>query len=218
MGVGLKNNAVIQTIELLEMSRNYNFHHPINASMHYNRAIICLSNAFGIPDGSFLFYTALELRICIERLLFEYLVIINVADEKIETYMKEYRIKNLLNAIYEAEPEFDKKLEYSNFYLKVIGADFETPIPDKNKLNSLYGKLGNYLHNFKSPTDSVHNQKWWNIFIQLIEETKTYLYEFFRVPRAYFQMNEIGLKLYEEYKNDSIPKEEITKKILEGYK
>ncbi len=102
------------------MPRNFNYHHPIDASMHYNRAIICLGNALGIPDGSFLFYAALELRICIERLLFEYLVIINVADEKIETYMKEYRIKNLLNAIYEAEPEFDKKLEYSNFYQSYI--------------------------------------------------------------------------------------------------
>ena len=200
------------------MPRIFNFHHPISASMHFNRSIICLSNAFNIHDGSFLFYAALELRVCIERLLFEYLVIMNVGDKKIDIYMKEYRIKNLSNAIYEAEPEFDTKLEYTNFYLNTIGVGFQMQIPDKNILNNYYGKLGNYLHSLKKPAGSTQNQEWWNTFIQLLEETRAYLFEFFRIPRAFFQMNEDGLKLYEEYKNESIPKEEIAKKILEGYK
>ena len=137
-----------------------------------------------------------------------------VDDEKIETYMKEYRIKNLSNAIYEAEPEFDKKLEYTNFYLNTIGAGFEVQIPDKNILNTYYGKLGNYLHNFKKPADTTQNQEWWNVFIQLLEETRAYLFEFFKVPRAYFQMNEKGLLLYEEYKDNNVPREEIREKIL----
>lgn len=199
------------------MDRNYNFHHPISASMHYNRAVICLDKAFGFPDGSYLFYTALELRICIERLLFEYLVLMGASSEKIESIMDEYRIKNLSKAIYEIEPEFDKKLEYTNFYLRVIGADFETPIPNKNKLNSMYGKLGKYLHNFKKPADSVQNQEWWNNLIVLIQETRTYLFEFFKVPRGFFQMNETGLQSYKEYKDGIVPKDEIVKKILADY-
>lgn len=198
------------------MARNFNFHHPIEASMHFNRAIICLDNAFHIPDGSYLFYAALELRICIERLLFEYLVLVGADEEKIESMMNEYRIKNLSRAIYETEPEFDKKLEYTNFYLKTIGFDFEAPIPDKNKLNSYYGKLGNYLHNFKKPADSIQDQEWWNTFIQFIEETRAYLFEFFKVPRGFFKMNEKGLELYQAYKDESISREEIKKRILEG--
>ncbi|MBU1099799.1 MAG: hypothetical protein KKA84_05270 [Bacteroidetes bacterium] len=200
------------------MPRNYNFHHPIDASMHYNRAVICLDKAFNFPDGSYLFYASLELRICIERFLFEYLVIMNTDDEKIEQYMKEYRIKNLTNAILEAEPEFDKKLEYTNFYLTTIGADFQMQIPDLNKLNTYYGKLGNYLHNFKKPSENVQDQEWWNSFIQLVEETRAYLFEFFKVPRAFFKMNERGLALYQEYKDGKIPKEEIAKKIISDWK
>ena len=146
--------------------RNYNFHYPNAATMYFNRAAICIHNAFNIPDGSYLFYAALELRICIERFLFEYLVIINTEEEKIDKYMKEYRIKNLSNAIYEAEPEFDSKLEYTNFYLAAINAGFQMQIPDKDKLNSYYGKLGNYLHNFKKPSETKQNQEWWNNFIQ----------------------------------------------------
>lgn len=199
------------------MPRIFNFHHPIDASMHFNRAIICLHNAFNIPDGSFLFYAALELRICIERFLFEYLVIINTEDEKIEKYMKEYRSKNLSNAIMEAEPEFDKKLEYTNFYLTTIGAEFKMKIPDKHKLNSYYGKLGNYLHNFKKPSETTQNQDWWNSLIQLLEEVRAYLYQFFEVPRAFFKMNERGLELYKEYKEENISKDEIAKKILADY-
>lgn len=196
------------------MPRNYNFHHPIDATMHYNRAIICLDKAFNCPDGSYLFYATLELRVCIERFLFEYLVIMNTDDEKMEKYMKEYRIKNLSNAILEAEPEFDKKLEYTNFYLTTIGAGFEMQIPDKDKLNSYYGKLGNYLHNFKKPAESTQNQEWWISFIQLLEETRAYLFEFFKVPRAFFKMNAKGLELYQEYKEGTVTKEEIAKKIL----
>jgi hypothetical protein len=200
------------------MPRNFNFHHPIEASMHYNRAVICIQKAFNIPDGSFLFYAALELRICLERFLFEYLVIMQVEDAKIEKYMRDYRIKDLTSAIYEAEPEFDKKLEYTNFYLDTIGIGFQMQIPEMRILNAYYGKLGNYLHNLKKPSDSIQNQEWWNTFIQLLEEIKTYMFEFFRVPRAFFQMNEIGLKLYEEFKDINIAREEIARKILEGYK
>jgi len=199
------------------MSRNFNFHHPIEASMHFNRAIICLNNAFHIPDGSYLFYATLELRISIERLFFEYLVLVGADEEKIESMMNVYRIKDLSRAIYETEPEFDRKLEYTNFYLKTIGFDFEVPIPDKNKLNSYYGKLGNYLHNFKKPVNSTQNQEWWDTYIKFIEETRVYLFEFFKVPRGFFKMNEKGLELYQAYKDESIPKEEIKKRILFGF-
>lgn len=196
------------------MSRNFNFHHPIAATMHYNRAVICIQRTFEEFDGSFLFYAALELRICIERLFFEYLVIMKVDEETIEKYMKEYRIKNIANAIYKAEPEFDKKLEYTNFYLQTIGAEFEMPIPDRQRFDMLYGKLGNYLHNFKEPSLTTQNQEWWNTFISLLIETKNYLSEFFIVPRAFLKMNENGLKYYQAYKDGSMAKKEIREKIL----
>jgi hypothetical protein len=198
------------------MEPNFNFHHKIDASMYYNRALICFQKAFSEHDGSYLFYTALELRVCMERFLFEYLVLINVGDENIDKYLKEYRVKNLSNAIYEAEPEFDKKLEYTNFYLNAIGADFGIKIPDKDKLNALYGKLGNYLHNFKDPAYTTNNEGWWQRFIQLLEEARSHLFEYFKRPIGYFKMNEKGLALYQAYKDESISKEEIKNKIIEG--
>ncbi len=140
----------------------------------------------------------------------------NAEEEKIESMMNVYRIKDLSRAIYETEPEFDIKLEYTNFYLKTIGFDFEALVPDKNKLNSYYGKLGNYLHNFKKTADSTQNQEWWNLLIQFLEETRAYLYEYFKVPRGFFKMNEKGLELYQAYKDESVSKEEIKKRILEG--
>ena len=197
------------------MPRNFNFHHPIDASMHFNRAVINYKKAFDFFDGSYLIYTALELRICIERLFFEYLVIMQISDEKIEKYMKEYRIINLSNAIYEAEPEFDMKLEYTNFYLKAIGVELEIKIPDKDKLNTLYGKLGNYLHNFKKLTETTQNEEWWSKLMVLLEETRKYLLQFFEVPRAFFKMNEKGLELYQNYKDKTLTEDEIKRKILE---
>ncbi len=199
------------------MACNFNFIHQIDATSHFNRAVICLEKAFTLKESSYLFYSALELRISIERLLFEYLVLVGANEEIIETMMNTYRVKDLSRAIYETESEFDKKLEYANFYLTTIGADFEIPILDKNKLNYYYGKLGSYLHNFKKPIDSTQNQEWWNTLIQLLEESRAYLYEYYKMPHGFFKMNEKGLELYEEYKEGNIPKEEIAKKILADY-
>ena len=177
---------------------------------------MCLEKAFDLPESSYLFYAALELRTSIERLIFEYLVLVGADEEKIESMMKTYRVKDLSRALYETEPEFDKKFEYTNFYLNTVGADFEMLVLDKNKLNYYYGKLGSYLHNFKKPADSTQNQEWWNTLIQFLEENRAYLYEYFKVPRGFFKMNEIGLELYQLYKDESASKEEIKKRILEG--
>lgn len=200
------------------MPRNFNFHHTIVSSMSYNRAIMCLKNAFEIPDGSFLIYAALELRICIERLLFEYLIIMNIPDERISTYMNLYRVKDLAKAIYKSEPEFDKKLEYTSFYLDTIGLFIKIPIPDIQYLNISYGRLGNYLHNFKKPENSTNNENWWNSLINFLEEVRSHLEKYFQVPRAYFKMNEKGLELYQHYKNDTMPKDKIRQEILKDWK
>lgn len=199
------------------MARTFNFHYRIDASSYYNRAVICLQKAFNLPDGSYLFYASLELRNCIERFLFEYLIIIKTDDRVLKKYLKEYRIKNISGAIKDVEPEFYKKLEFTNFYLSAIGQGFQVPIPDTEKLNGYYGKLGNYLHHFNQPINSTNNQEWWNTLIQLIEETRAYLFQFFESPRAFFKMNERGLIHYEDYKKGIIPKEEIAKKILVDY-
>jgi len=199
-----------------KMARDFNFIHQIDATSHFNRAIICLEKAFTLKESSYLFYAALELRISIERLLVEYLVLVGANEEKIESMMNTYRVKDLSRAIYETEPEFDKKLEFTNFYIKTIGADFEIPIPDKNQLNYYYGKLGGYLHNFKKPVDSTQNQEWWNTLIQFLEESRAYLSEHYKVPHGFFKMNEKGLELYTSYKDELIPREGIKQRILEG--
>lgn len=198
------------------MTRNFNFIYKIDASSYFNRAVICLEKAFTTLESSYLFYAALELRVSIERLLFEYLVLVGADEEKIESMLNLYRVKDLSKAIYETEPEFDIKFEYTNFYLKTIGLDFESPVPDKNKLNYYYGRLGSYLHNFKEPAKSTQNQEWWNELIQFLEETRAYLYEYFKVPRGFFKMNDKGLELFKTYKDESVSKEEIKKRILEG--
>ena len=198
------------------MPRNFNFVHQIDATSHFNRAVICLEKAFKLKESCYLFYSALELRISIERLLFEYLVLVGASEDKIESVMSTYRVKDLSRAIYETESEFDKKLEYSNFYLKTIGANFEIPIPDKNKLNYYYGKLGSYLHNFKKPSNSTQSQEWWNTFIQFLEESRAFLYEYYKLPQGFFKMNEKGLELYKAYNDESISREEIINRILEG--
>jgi hypothetical protein len=99
--------------------------------------------------------------------------------------------------------------------LKAIGVELEIMIPDKDKLNTLYGKLGNYLHNFQKPTETTQNEEWWSKLMVLLEETRKYLLQFLEVPRAFFKMNEKGLEPYQNYKDKSLTEDEIKRKILE---
>ena len=113
------------------------------------------------------FYAALELRICIERLLWEQLYIFRV-DDFTKAFEKLYRANETKKTIKKIEPHFEKKVEYINLIFAAQEQPERVVVPDLDKLDELYGRLGRYLHRQKHPGETVLDPQWWASFQQLL--------------------------------------------------
>jgi len=73
-------------------------------------------------NKSRIIYAALEYRICIERYLFEVLVLLKIKDIP-KKYEKLYRAKDLSSTIFKIEPDLIKKLEFTNIFFEALGME-----------------------------------------------------------------------------------------------
>lgn len=198
------------------MSDDFKFDYEINAAMHFNRAAQCLRLFQQQKKPDYLFYTSLELRNCIERYLFEQLVLIHMEEAKLEKFKNEYRTKRFKQAILDSEPEFFKKIEFMNIFFEAMGVPFKIPEPDFNTLDTFYGRLGNYLHSLKIPSQSTEDQNWWKNFHSLLDEIMAYMSTLLGNPQAHFKLNEIGKRNFEAFLSGEMNKDEVNKSIREG--
>jgi hypothetical protein len=175
-----------------------------------------------------LVYASLELRICIERVLFEYLVLIHLDEKKLKSFDASYRTKDFKSAIYEVEPEFTSKLNFVNIYLRVIhtfyglqGMEISIPkevvIPDFDLLSEFYGKLGNSLHSLKNPAKTTQSSKWNQIVQQTVFESFDYLHHIVFSGQLHFKMNEKGYIHYEVYKSNTISEGDLITYMLADF-
>ena len=127
--------------------------YDVTASGHLGRAVLLRDRFIKINPMQFGLYAALELRNAIERLLFEYLVLIH--GEKISKNLeKEYRADSLSRRIEAVEPELQKKIEYMNLMLRAVDMPLAV-VPNLDALSNLYGCLNNYLHAWKRPQNTA---------------------------------------------------------------
>lgn len=175
-----------------------------------------------------LVYASLELRVCIERVLFEYLVLIHLDEKKLKSFDTSYRTKDFKFAIHEVEPEFTSKLNFVNVYLRVIhsfyglqGMEIDIPkevvIPDFDLLSEFYGKLGNSLHSLKIPEKTTLNEKWNNIVHQTVFESFEYLHHIVFSGQLHFKMNDKGYIHYEVYKSNTITEGDLITYMLADF-
>ncbi|MBA7653641.1 hypothetical protein ES703_61498 [subsurface metagenome] len=164
-----------------------------------------------------LFYSALEYRSCIERLLFEHLALLNLSDLP-KKFLKLYRAKDLRYAILDIEPEFLRKLEYINIMFEAIGVSNRVFIPDLDNLNGFYGRLGDYLHALKEPGETVDRNEWWDGFLKIIEQVDTYLQGVSGHDFGSFKLNDRGLETFEQWKNGKLSNSELVHKIRTEYR
>jgi len=159
-----------------------------------------------------LFYAALEFRNAIERLLFEYLHILAIEDWE-DKWEKAYQPKKLKAIILNVEPEFERKAEFLNLYCGAVGLPVRTEAFDLDKWNSLYGRLGNFLHGQKRPEETSENKEWWEGFVALIKEVGQAIANEKQQPMGSMTLNEEGLELYRRWNVGEISEEEVRTEI-----
>src|SRR5262249_17870729 len=98
----------------------------------------------------FLFYAALELRLGIETLIWEYLFYLTKGGVISTRAVKEYQPDRIKHSVLKICPDFVERFEFANHVYKIWGATDRLAIPNLKKLTQLHGKLSRFLH--RSPT------------------------------------------------------------------
>ncbi len=121
-----------------------NQEYKITASGHWERCRKLLDEP---RDFSDLFYAALELRCCIERVCFECLVLLTHRTRDLsKSELKLYEPKKLFQAVIREAPNYPKLVDFINAVFEVGGYHYPVVIPDFVWLQETHGKLGRYLH------------------------------------------------------------------------
>ena len=167
------------------------------------------------PKPDWMFYAALEFRFCIEQTLRTYLELLNV--EWTKPLRKMYRATELKNAILEAEPEFLQKLAFVDVILRPIHPRGVYQI-DLDTLNSLYGRLGAFLHAPLSQDKTVRNLDWWESFRSLLFEAKAYMYDVLRHPMAAIHLEGDGWEAYDKWTSGELTDSELQAEFMDSFK
>ncbi len=126
-----------------------------------NRALNQLEAYRQRRQVSLLLYAALDVRLCIERTLFEYLVL--VKNDKLSKRMEKlYSASDLRKAILSKDPQFLEKVKFMNLFVPFMSYEEGKSIitPDLELLSSTYGQSNGYLHVPKRPDDTWEDA-WW---------------------------------------------------------
>lgn len=125
-----------------ELDNLFELHKDLNAFL--DRAWGTLNDITVSLDTHSYFYAALDLRFTIERLLSLTLVLISNA--KINKSQKSfYRVKDFILEFKKIDINYETRLQELSTRLR-IEQSINIPIIDFNKLDTIYGQLGNLLH------------------------------------------------------------------------
>jgi hypothetical protein len=163
----------------------------------------------GYRDSRFIFYAAFELRCAIERLLFEYLVLISSPDGISRKKENLYSAKDFMAEIERTEPKFIKKLEFINIMLDVFPNSVLIVMPDLGRLKSYYGSTNNLLHAHKRPEDSVSSKQWWARSEHSMREAIAYVSILLKAQRGSMRLNDRGLEVFDKWERGELTDEEV---------
>lgn len=165
----------------------------------------------------FLLYSALDTRLCIERTLFEYLVLIKTQDipPRLERL---YSASDLKKAILKEEPVFFKKLEFLSLFVKYLPYEKEIVIPDLDLLSQTYGRTNDYLHCPKRPAKTWQNMDWWVPLEISLKKTIPHLVQILSSPMGHIDLNSMGMALFEKFVSGEITSDEVRKNLETTFK
>jgi hypothetical protein len=159
---------------------------------------------------STLIYCAVDLRIAIERYVFELLV--GLYDFKLEN-AKEKRIKSLTSEIFKFVkrdfPDLPKRLMFVNHVLSVCSPELKTAIPDITWLERKRGNLSDYLHQQLRPEPNLKSmnkdfkEKGFILIKEIIERFREWLF----YPTVWMPVEKMTQEvqdLYQSYITDQI--------------
>lgn len=174
---------------------------------YYGRANTNIALFETTGEGQHLIYAALELRMAIERLLFQYLTLLDTNLRSSPTGL--YQVKNLKARILKLEPYFLSKIDFVNLYFQAFNNPTQFAKPDLDTLNRLYGKLGGYLHTVNDAEKTIGNKQWWKNMVELLHEASAFLKPIVSLPTVDYKLNEAGRRLFKDFHEGKRTSQEV---------
>ena len=186
--------------------RQIDMNYKIDAESHWFRCKELLDNSTDIRG---IFYAALELRFCIERLCFEYLVLLTLHKRELsKSELKLYGPKELFTRIQNDSPYFEKMVDFVNAISKACGKKMHMEIPDVGWLQETHGKLGNYLHAQKE--EMAFDQK--NKFVDFVHSSCLDI-EKYLTRASIGKLADHAQSIFEKYVAGTITKDQMRKML-----
>ncbi|MEW5796265.1 MAG: hypothetical protein AB1772_07865 [Candidatus Zixiibacteriota bacterium] len=156
------------------------------------------------------FYAALELRLCIERLCFEYLALLTYRRRKLsKSELKLYKPKDILKRVNNESPDFKKRMDFLNALLEVNGSCERMKCPDTSWLEKTHGKLGDYLHAYREPPTQEELIRFGEFVKDTLVDLKSYIY-----PRmSIVDLRPHAQAVFDEYVAGRITLSSLTKRL-----
>ena len=152
-------------------------------------------------DVRHIFYAALELRFCIERLCFDWLVLLTYRRRSLsKSELKLYKPKEVFDRIIDEFPHFEKMIHFINAVFAVNGEKRQMAVPDIQWLQTVHGRLGNYLHSQKEPP----NKEKLGYLVKLVSLTIANLEPLLVVRASIANMNETTQSIFDRYVDEEI--------------
>lgn len=132
---------------------NINWNYGNSALDHWKNCKDVLDNFSDVRE---LFYAALELRFCLERLCFEYLVLMIHCNRPLsKRERKYYRPKDILKCLKRELPFLEKHVEFFNAVCEVASVPTQRLMipPDVDWIQMQYDLIGNHLHSIRGSVD-----------------------------------------------------------------
>lgn len=173
-----------------------------------NRAVARRREFESHLDFYLLLYSALDTRLCIERTLFEYLLLIK--NNELSTRLEKlYSATNLKKAILQEEPKFFRRLEFVRLFVPFLGYTEPVVSPDVDLLSQCYGKVNDYLHAPKRPFETWAKVEWWVILRDTLDQAIRHLQEIHSGHMGAIDLNPLGEELFAKFTSGEMSAEDL---------
>lgn len=189
--------------------------YDVNDSL--NRALDRIEEYRRTSQPYLLLYAALDTRLCTERTLFEYLVLIKSTDlpKRLERL---YSATDLKKAIITEEPQFLRKLEFMNLFVRFLPYNRSIVIPELDLLSEAYGRMNDYLHAPKRPYETWQDPDWWARLAGVLDSVVQHLVEIHSGLMGHIDLKPQGEALFEKFAPGEVSSEQVTAELEETFK
>jgi len=181
----------------------------VTSGWHHQQATALKKIAVEKTSATALVYAALELRIGLERYIFEMSIAAiggQLTSENLRTARKK---KGVFNLLQESMENYRRNIEFMNMVIDQMKIPYTVPIPDLRTIRQLIDELSDYCHPQFDPLQTVNHPtgSWFIEGITLIDKAIELLGELVKQPRGAMTRESMPPEvcdLFDEYLQGSV--------------